>query len=276
MELKEKDYREERFEFALFVNDNIICKRNFRIFNFIEGSMNTLEFKDTVDSVVKLIDDDLKSKSRVFTWYYFNPNEPDAFEEFAGKPLEPWACTFKLVISDNKREVISKIWDGYAYPKPIREKVDLSNKNVKVMNKDGQSFSYEKESFFKSNEGRLSFEHEVLKSMIVDKPDVLLQITKKICEACSPTRDEMKEAGRFNPKDSSKYLTAYTTHEDYYPGSETTIKKDSDDNEIKVTKKIGKPRRYAYSLHLTNKKVENAWGRAVAEKTKKYFKNLYI
>ena len=275
MEVKEKDYKEERFEFALFVNDNIICKRNFRIFNFIEGSMNTLEFKETVDNVVKLIDDDLKSKSRVFTWYYFNPNEPDAFEEFAGKPLEPWTCTFKLVISDNKREVISKIWDGYAYPKPIREKVDLSNKNVKVTNKDGQSFSYEKDSFFKSNEGRLSFEHEVLKAMIGDKQDVLLQITKKICEACSPTRDEIKEAGRFNPKESSKYLANYTTHEDYYPGSETTIKKDSDGNEIKVTKKIGKPKRYAYSLYLSNKKVENAWGRAVAEKTKAYFRNLY-
>ena len=275
MEVKEKDYKEERFEFALFVNDNIICKRNFRIFNFIEGSMNTLEFKDTVDKVVKLIDDDLKSKSRVFTWYYFNPNEPDAFEEFAGKPLEPWACTFKLVISDNKREVISRIWDGYAYPKPIREKVDLSNKNVKVTNKDGQSFSYEKESFFKSNDGRLSFEHEVLKAMIGDKPDVLLQITKKICEACSPTKEEIKEAGRFNPRESSKYLTNYTTYEDYYPGSETTTKKDSDGNEIKVTKKIGKPKRYAYSLYLTNKKVENAWGRAVAEKTKKYFRNLY-
>ena len=275
MENKEKDYKEERFEFALFVNDNIICKRNFRIFNFIEGSMNTLEFKDTVDKVVKLIDDDLKSKSRVFTWYYFNPNEPDVFEEFAGKPLEPWACTFKLVISDNKREVISRIWDGYAYPKPIREKVDLSNKNVKVTNKDGQSFSYEKESFFKSNDGRLSFEHEVLKAMIGDKPDVLLQITKKICEACSPTKEEIKEAGRFNPRESSKYLTNYTTYEDYYPGSETTIKKDSDGNEVKVTKKIGKPKRYAYSLYLTNKKVENAWGRAVAEKTKKYFKNLY-
>lgn len=275
MEVKEKDYKEERFEFTLFVNDNIICKRNFRIFNFIEGSMNTLEFKETVDSVVKLIDDDLKSKSRVFTWYYFNPNEPDAFEEFAGKPLEPWTCTFKLVISDNKREVISKIWDGYAYPKPIREKVDLSNKNVKVTNKDGQSFSYEKDSFFKSNEGRLSFEHEVLKAMIGDKPDVLLQITKKICEACSPTRDEIKEAGRFNPKESSKYLANYTTYEDYYPGSETTIKKDSDGNEIKVTKKIGKPKKYAYSLYLTNKKVENAWGRAVAEKTKAYFRNLY-
>ena len=276
MDLKEsKDYKEERFEFALFVNNNIICKRNFRIFNFVEGSMGTLEFKNAIDGVVKLIDDDLKSKSRVFTWYYFNPNEPDAFEEFAGTPLEPWACTFKLVISDNHREVISRIWDGYAYPKPIREKVDLSNKSVKVMNKEGQTFSYEKESFFKSNDGRLSFEHEVLKAMIGDKPDVLLQITKKICEACSPSREELKEAGRFNPRDSSKYLADYTVYEDYYPGSETVTNVNENGEEIKVTKKIGRPKRYAYSLSAANRKVENDWGRVVSEKTKKYFKELY-
>lgn len=255
MEVKEKDYKEERFEFALFVNDNIICKRNFRIFNFIEGSMNTLEFKETVDSVVKLIDDDLKSKSRVFTWYYFNPNEPDAFEEFAGKPLEPWTCTFKLVISDNKREVISKIWDGYAYPKPIREKVDLSNKNVKVTTKDGQSYSYDKETFFKTNEGRLSFEQEVLKGMIIDKPDVLLQITKKICEACSPSREELKE--KSESKDGIKYLNKYTVIDDY--GKDIN----------------GKTKKYSYSLYLANKKIEKDWERAVMAKTNKYFKNLF-
>jgi len=274
--METKDYKEERFEFTLFVNDNIICKRNFRIYNFIEGSMGTIDFKEKVDEIVNLIDDDLKSKSRVYTWYYFNPKEPEAFEEFAGQPLEPWACTFKFVVSDNKRDVITKIWDGYAYPKPIREKVDLSNKNVKVTNKDGQTFSYDKETFFKANEGRLSFEHEVLKAMILDKPDVLLQITKKICEACSPSREEIKEAGRFNPKDSSKYLTGYTTSEDYYPGSETTTKTDENGETIKVSKKIGKPRRYAYSLALANKRVENAWGRAVAEKTKNYMKSLYF
>ena len=138
-----KDYKEERFEFTVFVNDNIICKRNFRIYNFIENSMNTLELKEKVDEIVGIIDDDLKSKSRVYTWHYFNPQFPEDNEEFINPLIEPWACTFKLVISDNKRDVITKIWDGYAYPKYIREKVDLSNKNVKVTNKDGQTFVYD-------------------------------------------------------------------------------------------------------------------------------------
>jgi hypothetical protein len=255
MENKEKDYKEERFEFTLYVNDNIICKRNFRIYNFIENSMNTLEFKHKLDEIVKLIDDDLKAKSRVYTWYYFNPQFPEENEEFNSKLIDPWACTFKIVISDNKRDVITKIWDGYAYPKYIRDKVDLSNKNVKVTTKDGQSYSYEKESFFKSNEGRLSFEHEVMKSMIIDKPDVLLQITKKICEACSPSKSELKE--KFDPKENGKYLSKYTVIDDYG--------KDAN----------GKTKKYSYSLYLANKKIEKDWERSVMGKTNRYFKNLY-
>lgn len=256
MENKEiKDYKEERFEFTVYVNDNIICKRNFRIFNYIENSMNTLEFKHKLDEIVKLIDDDLKSKSRVYTWYYYNPSEPEVFEEYVGKPIEPWACTFKIVISDNKRDVITKIWDGYAYPKYIRDKVDLSNKNVKVTTKDGQTFSYDKETFFKTNEGRLSFEQEVLKGMIIDKPDVLLQITKKICEACSPSREELKE--KSESKDGIKYLSKYTVIDDY--GKDIN----------------GKTKKYSYSLYLANKKIEKDWERAVMAKTNKYFKNLF-
>lgn len=263
-----KDYKEERFEFTVYVNDNIICKRNFRIYNFIENSMNTLEFKGKVDEIVGIIDDDLKSKSRVYTWHYFNPQFPDDNEEFINPPIEPWACTFKLVISDNKRDVITKIWDGYAYPKYIREKVDLSNKNVKVTSKDGQTFVYDKETFFKTNADRLSFEHEVLKGMIIDKTDVLLQITKKICEACSPTKDEIKgnsQKGYFDPRENNKYLSKYTVIDEY--GNDKKFEEASG-------KKL-KPKKYSYSLYLANKKIERDWERAVQKKTTKYFKDLY-
>lgn len=263
-----KDYKEERFEFTVYVNDNIICKRNFRIYNFIENSMNTLEFKEKVDDIVRLIDDDLKSKSRVYTWYYYNPQFPDDNEEFIKPLIEPWACTFKIVISDNKHDVITKIWDGYAYPKYIRDKVDLSNKNVKVTTRDGQTYVYDKDTFFKANANRLSFDHEMLRSMIIDKPDVLLQITKKICEACSPTKEEIKainQKGYFDSRDSGKYLANYTVIDEY----------DNDEITKKATNAKVKPKKYSYSLYLANKKYERDWERAVQKKTNKYFKELY-
>ncbi len=258
MKKQEKAYKEERFDYVLYVNDNIICKRNFKIFNYIENSMNTLEFKETVDEIVGMIEEDLKSKSRVYTWYHFNPEFPNENEELMSPTIEPWSCTFKIVILDNKREVFTKIWDGYGYPRFIRERVDLSNKYVKVTDKNGKTYTYDKETFFKNNEGRLSFDHEVLKSMISDKGDVLTQITKKICEACSASKEEVQEAdnGKFDFKDTAKYLSKYTVLDDY---------KNENGSDGK---------RYAYSLYLTNKKTEKDWERAVQKKTNKYFKGL--
>ena len=237
--VKEQGYKEERFEFALYVNNNIICKRNFKINDFIEHSMESAEFKEKVDAIVHMIDNDLKSKSRVYTWYYFNPMEPDAFEEYASPLLEPWECTFKFEVSDRKKVVISKIWDGYAYPKAIRDKVDISNKVVKITSKDGRVYTYDKESFFKSNEDRLTFEQLVLKGMITDKSDLLIQITKQICETCSTHED------KFNK------VTDYTMTE-YYG-------KDKD----------GNPVSYNFNIEAHNRKLERKWLKLAAESAKK-------
>ena len=237
--LKEQSYKEERFEFALYVNNNIICKRNFKINDFIEHSMESAEFKRKVDEIVDMIDKDLKSKSRVYTWYYFNPMEPDASEEFSSPLIDPWECTFRFEVSDRKKVVISKIWDGYAYPKAIRDKVDISNKTVKIISKDGKVYSYDKDSFFKSNEDRLSFEHIVLKAMIGDKPDLLLQITKQICEVCSVHEEFFTNIGE------------YTLSETYG--------KDKDGNVVK----------YDFNIDAHNRKLERKWMRLAAEDAKR-------
>lgn len=237
--LKEQNYKEERFEFALYVNNNIICKRNFKINDFIEHSMESVEFKERVDEIVKMIDNDLKSKSRVYTWYNFNPKEPDAFEEFTSPLISPWECTFKFEVLDRKKVVISKIWDGYAYPKYIRDKVDVSNRFVKITTKDGRTYSYDKESFFKSNEGRLSFEHEVLRSMIIDKSDLLIQITKQICEVCSVHDDLYSKVGD------------YTMSQAYG--------KDKD----------GKVVTYNFNIEAQNRKLERKWFKLASEDLKK-------
>ena len=51
-DLKEvKEFKEERFEFALYVNNNVICKRNFKINNYIDESMQSLDFKQKVDEI---------------------------------------------------------------------------------------------------------------------------------------------------------------------------------------------------------------------------------
>lgn len=244
---QEREYKEERFDYVLYVNDFIICKRNFKIFNFVEGSMSTLDFKYTVDEIVNEIDNDLKSKSRVYLWKYFNPEFPDAEDELVSPLIEPWTCTFKFVVYDNKREVMSKIWDGRFYPRLVRDRVDLSNKWVKITSKDGVTYSYEKEQFFKSNGDRLTFDLEVLKAMIMDKKDILFWITKHICESCSIPRGEQTSPNRL---------------EDF-----TTVFQSKD----------GDGKTVSYNLNtkeMWRKHVDKV-GKSVSKKTKEYFKNLF-
>lgn len=256
-----KEFKEERFEFALYVNNNVICKRNFKINNFIDESMQSLDFKLKVDEIVNIINEDLKSKSRVFTWYYGDVSDiwQEPLSELVEPLLEPWECTFKFVVSDNKKEVITKIWDGTCYPKSIREKVDIGNKTVKITTKDGRIYSYDKETYFADNKDRLSPELYVLKAQIMDKPDLLLLITKKICEVCSPRED------------SYQNTSDYTLSEIYKNKEYET---DEDGN--LVAKKGGKQgKKYYYSINFANKKMFADWGKTVSEKTKNYFANLF-
>ena len=258
MENKSKDFKEKRFDFTVYVNDNIIAKRNFSIFNFVEGSMCSLEFKDTVDAIVNMIDEDLKSKSRVYMWHFYNPERPNDSEELVSPLIEPWTYTFKIVISDNKRDVITKIWDGRYYPKYIRERVDLSNRSVKIVTKDGKSFSYEKEEFFKEREGKLTFEQELIKGMISDKSDVLQAIIKMICDTCAPDKEET-DGIRISRKDNAKYLANYTTKDVF----------ENDDKSIK-----GKT--YIMDIDYINHKTEKDFEKLTKDKTKEYFDSLYV
>ena len=145
----------------------------------------------------------------------------------------------------NKKEVFTKIWDGYGYPKAIRDKVDIANKTIKIVTKDGSVFSYDKEVYFKEYEGRLSPEIYVMKAMMGDKQDLLIAITRKICEVCSP-----RENGYQTIKD-------YVTDEVY-----RTV----DENGIELNSK-----KYIFSLSKMKHKAMAEWGVSVAEKTKQYF-----
>lgn len=256
MENKSKDFKEKRFDFTVYVNDNIIAKRNFSIFNYVEGSVNSLEFKDTVDAIVGLIKDDLASKSRVYLWHFYNPERPEDTEELVSPRIEDWECTFKVVISDNKHDVYTRIWDGGVYPRYVRERVDLSNKSVKLMTKDGRVYTYDKDEFFAERGNRLSFEQELIKGMIMDKQDVLQKSLKMLCEVCSPSKDDT-DGIRLSKHELQKFNSDYTFKETF----------GNDDKSIKAKK--------TYSTSLKSLKLaEREWERLLKDKTDKYFDSI--
>lgn len=59
----------ERFQFLLFINDDIVCQRYFKCYGYNAYAIESVEFKEECDDIVKMIQDDLASKSRVYSWY---------------------------------------------------------------------------------------------------------------------------------------------------------------------------------------------------------------
>ena len=243
--MDKQDYKDYRFDFTIYVNDFIITKRNFKIPNYVEGSMDTVTFKYVVDNIVRMIDEDLKDKSIVYTTYYFNPN--DVAEEFSSPLSKPWESIFKIVISDNKKPILTRIWDGYGYPRAIRDRVDLTNKKVRITNKSGQVFTYDKEDFFKDN-NRLSLDLTALKEMIYDKQDVLMEIINTICNTCSCEKNS-------SPKE---FLEEMGTTDEYYFDADST-----------------KYKKYNFNISNENYKRMRKIEKEYAKKTKDYFNTLY-
>lgn len=225
-----KEYQEERFEFALLINDNLICKRYFKIPNYIEESMNSSEFKMTCDYLVSLIDEDLKSKSRVYTWICYDETNPSETDEFKLPLAEPWEYTFKFVIYDNKREMYVRIWDGYGYPKYVRSQVDITNKNIKILDKEGRVFSYDKETYVTNVGSRMPFDAYLQRSMFMDKDDLIKIILDTVIETCSKN-------------DLNGSIKDYTMKEKYSKDKEYQYSlKKSNENLMNSLYKVHKPR----------------------------------
>lgn len=249
-----------RFEFALYVNDFLICRRSFQINGYVEGSMQTLEFKDAVDNIVEILDEDLKSKSRVWSWYHLWPEKPELEPEMVEPLCDEWATVFKFVIYENGNEVISRIWDGRYYPSYVRKNVDLTNRQIKII-KDERTITYDKDVFFEANGNQISGELYVLKAMISDKDNLIPKIQKCIFEVCS-SYDGYYE-------NFSDYHTTL-----YYGNTVTKINKD--DNSVSHEKVKNKGKKYNLNIEQENKKLASSWGSSVSEKTKKYMKELYV
>lgn len=161
-----KDFSNKRFQLILSINDKnssfvddagnivndfVICQRYFDTFNFIEGSMLSLDFLRVINESVNAIEDELKMESQIWQTYNWTGSQPKSFkgadlqsnggwyndndilDEDLLKPMdEPWTYTLKLSILDNEKRgdnktVIERIFDATCYPKEIRENIDLTN-----------------------------------------------------------------------------------------------------------------------------------------------------
>jgi len=202
------------------IGDNIICQRYFRINEFNPLSLGSAELTNTVRACAQMIDDDLKSKSRIYTWYmapqvfkdenemrkwFANPENAGAtrmFENIALRDEQKREFTWdgeKLI------ECEKKISDGtftndltendtitYEFAFYVNDKKVVSTcfdgvypffirRNIDLSNTKGK--------FDGDDISKLGFESYILHALVVDRPDLIRKIVKELCFVCSSTDD---------------------------------------------------------------------------------------
>lgn len=213
----------ERFQFLLTVNGNIICQRYFKVNGLDENSLISYELKETLDEIVGDIKEDLNSKSRIYLWYTvpssfkltgFNNCETSKFCEVSessnaqydeGEIVKPFDVTFKFTFMDGNTIVYEKIWDGSAYPKYIRNSVDISNSDIKFKN---------------CNASMLPFNLALLRHLVYGRKDLIYYSINKLCNVMCRSYCNKYGFYTFSNKygDKTYYYSIYKQEKEYING----------------------------------------------------------
>lgn len=210
----------EPYEFRLLIDDNIICQRYFKINNFNPNSLHSLELTDTIRECANMIDEDLKSKTRVYLWHMAPlvfQNETEMRDWFAKPENAAKVKMFENIVLRDK-DASEYTWDGEklifcekkicdgTFTNNLTEKDTLTYEFAFYVNDrkvastifDGVYPHYIRRNIDLSNtrgkfEGedlsRLGFESYILNRLVYDRQDLIKKIVKEICYVCSVPED---------------------------------------------------------------------------------------
>lgn len=210
----------EPYEFRLLIDDNIICQRYFKINNFNHNSLHSLELTDTIRECANMIDEDLKSKTRVYLWHMAPlvfQNETEMRNWFAKPENAAKAKMFENIVLRDK-DATEYTWDGEklilcekkicdgTFTNNLTEKDTLTYEFAFYVNDrkvastifEGVYPHYIRRNIDLSNtrgkfEGedlsRLGFESYILNRLVYDRQDLIKKIVKEICYVCSVPED---------------------------------------------------------------------------------------
>lgn len=210
----------EPYEFRLLIDDNIICQRYFKINNFNPNSLHSLELTDTIRECANMIDEDLKSKTRVYMWHMAPlvfQNEAEMRDWFAKPENAVKVKMFENIVLRDK-DASEYTWDGEklifcekkicdgTFTNILTEKDTLTYEFAFYVNDrkiastifDGVYPHYIRRNIDLSNtrgkfEGedlsRLGFESYILNRLVYDRQDLIKKIVKEICYVCSVPED---------------------------------------------------------------------------------------
>ena len=214
------DYKEP-YEFRLLLGDNIICQRYFRINNFNPLSLGSVELTNTIRACAQMIDDDLKSKSRVYTWHMAPlvfKNEDEMRKWFANPEyVKGVRMGENITLRDEAKTEYT--WDGEKLVE-CEKKIDDGTFTTELTDRDTLTYEFAfyvndrkvistsfdgvypyfirrnidlsnmKGKFEGDDVSRLGFDSYILNCLVADHPDLIKKIVKEICYVCSVPEDE--------------------------------------------------------------------------------------
>lgn len=140
-----KNYENLPYEFLLLINKKPIVGRNFQIKGFNNESLRSIEIKEVIDEVVKLIQNQFESKSRTYLWRYYNPYLTQTTEQVEEdrKDIYENEDLFTLQIKVKGRVVAQKMFSGNDYPPKVRYDVDIRSIISEIISKIQNGLSLE-------------------------------------------------------------------------------------------------------------------------------------
>ena len=211
------------YEFRLMIGDSIICQRYFTINAFNPLSLGSLELTNTIRACAQMIDEDLKSKSRIYGWHMAPlvfKNEDEMYAWFSDPAHEEWVKNLRINENIFLRDGNSPeyTWTGEKLI-PNEKKIDDGTFTETLQEKDfclyefaffvndrkvisttfegvypyfirrNIDLSNTKGRFEGEDTSRLVFDSYLLNTLVVDRPDLIKKLAKEIAYVCSVTDD---------------------------------------------------------------------------------------
>lgn len=135
--MKKKNHvKEERFEFVLYINNNIIVQRYFQVPDYNKAFRYSLELKTLMDEVMGMnngdygglgmIPDSFKEQTMRESWDYYNPYYSQVQENIKSRDLFNREDIFSLQLKVDKRVIAESHFCGNYFPPSVRHSVNIN------------------------------------------------------------------------------------------------------------------------------------------------------
>jgi hypothetical protein len=141
-----KKVEEQRFEFVLYINNNIICQRFFNIFDYNEDFVKSEELKEMMDDIagvnsgrLGIIPNYLKKQSINYLWENYNPYflQTDELYKSPSKKGDVFKFEFKV----DKNVVAASEFDNNYFTLNPKVSVDIREVIPDIMSEIRQATS---------------------------------------------------------------------------------------------------------------------------------------